>query len=66
MLTFEEYLKNIRLPELLKELNVPNIETLMEEARHFTQKEAENRDKIVLNYFGEDGVKRITDTIIQA
>jgi len=30
---------------------------------HFTTREAEKRDKIVIDYFGETGVNRIVDTI---
>jgi len=33
--------------------------------KHFTEKEAEKRDKIVLSYFGEDGIERIIDSIVQ-
>jgi len=62
--TFEDYLKNVKLQELLEELKVPRIETLMKEVKHFTEKEAERRDKIVLSYFGEDGIERIIDSIV--
>ena len=37
--------------------------TLFEAIEHFTQKEAEKRDKILLSYFGEDGVNRIVNSI---
>ena len=37
--------------------------TLLEAVEHFTQKEAEKRDKILLSYFGEDGVNRIVNSI---
>jgi len=62
---FEDYLKSVEIPKLLKELGVPKIEALMEEVKHFTEKEAERRDKIVLSYFGEDGIKRIIDSVVQ-
>jgi len=64
--TFEEYLKNVKLQKLLEELKVPKIETLMEGVKHFTEKEAERRDKIVLSYFGEDGIERIVGSIVQS
>ncbi|MCZ2809491.1 MAG: methyltransferase domain-containing protein [Candidatus Bathyarchaeota archaeon] len=64
MPTFHDYLKNVKLQELLEELKVPRIETLMKEVNHFTEKEAEKRDKIVLRYFGEDGIKRIINSIV--
>jgi SAM-dependent methyltransferase len=62
--TFEDYLKNIKLRELLEELKVPRIETYMKEVKHFTEKEAERRDKIVLSYFGETGIELISDSIV--
>ena len=65
MTIFEDYLKSVEIPKLLKELGVPKIEALMEEVKHFTEKEAERRDKIVLSYFGEDGIKRIINSIVQ-
>jgi len=51
------------MQKLLKELNVPNAQLVLKEIRHFTQKEAEKRDKILLGYFGEDGIKLIVDSI---
>ena len=65
MPTFEDYLKNVKLKELLEELKVPKIGTLMKEVKHFTEKEGEIRDKIVLSYFGEDGIERAIDSIVQ-
>ncbi len=64
MSTFEDYLKNVKLRELLEELKVPRIETYMKEMKHFTEKEADRRDKIVLSYFGETGIERIIDSIV--
>jgi len=63
-LTLEKYLETADLPSLLHELGAQNIDVLVGEIRHFTEREAEKRDKIVLGYFGEDGVKRIVDTIV--
>ena len=65
MTIFEAYLKSVELQTLLEELGVSKIETLMEEVKHFTEKEAERRDKIVLGYFGEDGIERIINSIVQ-
>jgi SAM-dependent methyltransferase len=56
-------LETVDLPSLLLELGAQNIILLVEEIKHFTEKEAEKRDKIVLSYFGEDGVKQIVDSI---
>jgi len=63
--TFGDYLKNVKLKELLEELKVPKIETLMKEIKHFNEKEAKRRDKIVLSYFGENGIERVIDSIVQ-
>jgi ubiquinone/menaquinone biosynthesis C-methylase UbiE len=63
--TFEDYLRSIELQKLLEELGVPKIEKLMEGVKHFTEKEAERRYKIVLGYFGEAGIERIVGSIVQ-
>jgi len=51
------------MQKLLTELAVPNAKVILKEIRHFTQKEAEKRDKILLSYFGEDNIKLIVDSI---
>jgi len=61
---FESYVKNINLQKLLEKLEASNIDTIVKEVKHFAEMEAENRDKIVLDYFGEYGVKRITESIV--
>lgn len=66
MIAFEDYLEGFDLKKLLERLGVPNIEVLIDEVRHFTEKEAESRDKIVLNYFGDEGIERITSSIAHA
>ena len=65
MSAFEDYLKSVEIQKLVKELGVSRVETLTKEIKHFTEKEAKRRDKIVLSYFGEDGIKRIIDSIVQ-
>lgn len=62
-LTFERYLQTVQLSKLLKELDAQNIEALTRQIRYFTETEAERRDKIVLSYFGPEGVQRIIDSI---
>lgn len=52
------------MPRLLHELGAQNIDLIVEEIKHFTEKEAEKRDKIVVSYFGEDGVKQISEAIV--
>lgn len=62
-LTFERYLQTVQFSKLLKEMGVQNIEALTEQIKHFTEKEAEKRDEIVLSYFGAEGVQRIIDSV---
>ncbi len=40
--------------------------TLAKTVKHFTTKEAEKRDKIVIGYFGQNGVNRIVDSIAES
>ncbi len=63
-LSLEEYLKATDLPRLLHKLGTSHVDLLVKEISHFTKNEATRRDKIVLGYFGEEGVERIIDTII--
>jgi ubiquinone/menaquinone biosynthesis C-methylase UbiE len=62
-ISLEKYLKNLQLEQFFRKLGASNPKLLAKEIQHFTTKEAEKRDKIVLNYFGEDGVNRIVSTI---
>lgn len=63
-LTLEQYLHTAKLTDLLRELNAENVSILVQEIGHFTEKEAERRDKIVLGYFGKEGIERIVDSIV--
>lgn len=60
---FKRYLENVEMKSHLEKLEVSNVETLLEAIEHFTQKEAEKRDKILLSYFGEEGINRIVDSV---
>jgi len=60
---FERYLKTVDMQKLLEELDVPNVKVVLREIKHFTQKEAEKRDRILMSYFGEDGINLIADSI---
>src|SRR3972149_9274262 len=64
-INFDEYVKNVGLEQLFKKLGAANSETLAKAVQHFTVKEAEKRDKIVLGYFGEEGVNRIVEAITE-
>lgn len=61
---FEHYLKRVRLEQLFKELDASNPRALSQMVAHFTIKEAEKRDKIVNDYFGENGINRIVNTVV--
>src|SRR3990170_3766086 len=63
--SFDEYVKNVGLEQLFKKLGSANPETLAKTVQHFTVKEAEKRDKIVLGYFGEEGVNRIVEAVTE-
>lgn len=63
--TFEDYLKHVDLAKLFKKLGATNPEALAKSVEHFTVKEAEKRDKIVLGYFSEAGVQRIVEAITE-
>lgn len=63
-MTLHRYLQTVDLSQLLRKLEAENVEVLVEEIKHFTVKEAEKRDRIVLSYFGEDGIKQMTDAIV--
>jgi len=60
---FESYLKNVEMQKLLEELDVSNPQLVFREIKHFTQKEAERRNKILLSYFGEEGINLIVDSV---
>ena len=62
-ISLEKYLKNLQLEQLFGKLGASNPEILAEEIEHFTTKEAEKRDKIVINYFRENGVNQIVSNI---
>ncbi len=62
--TFQIYLEGIEIRKFLKQLGASNVDLLIEEIKHFTEKEAERRDQIVLSYFGEEGVNRIVESIV--
>ncbi|MEM3551149.1 MAG: class I SAM-dependent methyltransferase [Candidatus Bathyarchaeia archaeon] len=64
-MAFKNYVQNLQLEQLFRKLNAPNPELLTKEVQYFTAEEAEKRDKIILDYFGENGVNQIVDTIYE-
>lgn len=65
IISFKNYIQNLQLKQLFRKLNAPNPSLLAREAEYFTADEAEERDKIILNYFGENGVNQIVNTIYE-
>lgn len=65
-ISLQNYLENIDLKKFLEKLKVSNTEFLIKEAEHFTKKEAEKRDAIILSYFGDTGVNRIIDLLVNS
>jgi len=63
--SFEEYTKSVNLQQLFNKLGAANPENLAKTVQHFTTKEAKKRDKIVISYFGENGVNRIIEAITE-
>jgi ubiquinone/menaquinone biosynthesis C-methylase UbiE len=64
-ISFAEYARKLNLEQLFKKLGASDAETLAKGVEHFTTKEAEKRDRIVLGYFGEKGVNRIVEAITE-
>lgn len=64
-ISFENYIKQLQLEQLFKDLGASNPKVLAKTVQHFTTKEAEKRDEIVINYFGECGIDQIVDTITE-
>ncbi|MEM4141258.1 MAG: methyltransferase domain-containing protein [Nitrososphaeria archaeon] len=64
-LNSKEYLQNINITEYLKKLDVKDFEDFARSIKYFSENEADKRDKILLGYFGEEGLSRITETIIE-
>ena len=62
-MSLENYLKQLQLEQLFKDLGASNAKILAKTVQHFTTKEAEKRDEIVIDYFGECGVNQIVETI---
>jgi ubiquinone/menaquinone biosynthesis C-methylase UbiE len=59
----EKYVTHLQLEQLFEKLGASNPKALTKEVEHFTTKEVEKRDKIVINYFGQKGVNRIVNTV---
>jgi len=62
-MSFKNYVQNLQLEQLFRKLNALNPALLAKEVKYFTTTEAEERDKIVLGYLGENGINQIINTI---
>lgn len=65
MKRLEEYLNIKTVSELIATLDIPNPALLKEEIHHFSEREVDQRDKIVQNYFGEEDITRITNAFVE-
>jgi len=61
--SYDEYEESLDLEQLFRKLGAPSPKTLAKTVEHFTTKEADKRDRIVLGYFGQNGVDRVVDAI---
>lgn len=62
-MSFKEYIENLQLEQLFRRLKAPNPALLAREVEYFTVNEAEERDRMILSYIGENGMNQIIDTI---
>jgi SAM-dependent methyltransferase len=58
-------MKCLKPIQLFEKLGALDSGLLAKEIAHFTRKEAQKRDQIVINYFGKDGVNRIVNSITE-
>lgn len=66
MLTdFKKHLDQLQLESVFRDLGVSDPTALARTVKHFTTKEGEKRDKIVLDYFGKGGIERIVDVVTE-
>jgi SAM-dependent methyltransferase len=63
--SFEEHVKSLDLNRLFEILGAPDPKLLAREIEHFTVEEAERREHLLLNYFGNEGINRIVDKIVE-
>lgn len=61
---FEEYLNKKTVSELLSSLDIQYPELLHQEITHFSEEEAGQRDKLVKDYFGEDEITHIVNSLV--
>ncbi|MEM3161819.1 MAG: methyltransferase domain-containing protein [Candidatus Bathyarchaeia archaeon] len=62
-MSFKEYVQDLNLEQLFRRLKAPDPVLLASEVEYFTVNEAEERDRRVLSYLGEDGINQVVNTI---
>ncbi|RLG54319.1 MAG: hypothetical protein DRO00_01490 [Thermoproteota archaeon] len=62
----QSYLESFNLKDLLTELRINNLEGYLDQARHFSLKEAKKRDEILFRYFGPEGIERIVNSVLES
>lgn len=62
----ERYLREIDCEILLRELGVADQGSLLKSIKHFSEKEAEERDAIVQGYFGATGIEAIASNVAES
>ncbi len=65
-LTVKDYLARVDPEQLYTRLRVASPEELRRNVAHFTDKEAMERDRIVLDHLGEAGVAAVVETVSEA
>jgi SAM-dependent methyltransferase len=62
----QSYLESFDLKDLLIELKINGIDKYLDQAKHFSLKEAHDRDKLLLEYLGKRGIERIVNSVLES
>jgi SAM-dependent methyltransferase len=60
----KHYFNQIDIVKFLEEVGVVDANIILKSIEHFTEEEVAKRDQVILNYFGEKGLKRIVEAIV--
>jgi SAM-dependent methyltransferase len=64
-LALEDYLAREDAMALFRRLRAGDLAALEDNLRHFTEREARDRDAIVLGYLGDGGVDRVVEAVVE-
>lgn len=64
-LTVEDYLTREDPAKLFARLRVADAEALARNVAHFTEKEAAERDRILLGHLGSDGAEQVAEVVVE-